>query len=269
MTLSSGRPSSGRACRAAGRSGRPAERGASARPCPATTKRPASRGRATRRTRLMECGSFWGRMVRSTVVGPRAVVPPVRVGAGSARPTVTRMCGRYAATKHQADLVEELDVELDATGEPTRAVMARAQTPAPGEPDWNMAPTKKAPVVLTRAPRGTDDPPLRQLRLRQLGSGAQLGQGPQGGQPDDQRAGRVGAREAGVRPARPRAGAASSRPRAGTSGRCHRRRSTPRKSPASSRSSPTASTVTSSPSRGSTSSGGTRASRTRTTRTRG
>jgi len=75
------------------------------------------------------------------------------------------MCGRYAATKHQADLVEELDVELDATGEPTRAVMARAQTPTAGEPDWNMAPTKKAPVILTRAPRGTDDPPLRQLRL--------------------------------------------------------------------------------------------------------
>jgi len=75
------------------------------------------------------------------------------------------MCGRYAATKHQADLVEELEVEVDATGTPTRAVMARAQTPPGGEPDWNMAPTKKAPVVLTRTPRGTDDPPVRQLRL--------------------------------------------------------------------------------------------------------
>jgi putative SOS response-associated peptidase YedK len=85
------------------------------------------------------------------------------------------MCGRYAATKHQADLVEELEVELDATGEPARAVMSRPQQPPPGEPDWNMAPTKRAPVVLTRAPRssevaegGDGEAPreaVRQLRL--------------------------------------------------------------------------------------------------------
>ncbi len=74
------------------------------------------------------------------------------------------MCGRYAATKNQADLVEEFQVELDASGQPTRAVMAHAQNPPPGEPDWNMAPSKKAPVVLTRAPRGSDEPAVRQLR---------------------------------------------------------------------------------------------------------
>ena len=83
------------------------------------------------------------------------------------------MCGRYAATKHQADLVEEFEVELDATGEPTRAVMSHAQNPPAGEPDFNVAPTKQAPVVLTRAPRGAgaadrkaeQAAPVRQLRL--------------------------------------------------------------------------------------------------------
>jgi putative SOS response-associated peptidase YedK len=76
------------------------------------------------------------------------------------------MCGRYAATKSQADLVEEFEVEVDATGEPTRPVMTHQQNPPPGEPDYNVAPTKQAPVVLTRAPRGeADAAPVRQLRL--------------------------------------------------------------------------------------------------------
>lgn len=84
------------------------------------------------------------------------------------------MCGRYAASKDQAELIEQLDVELDATGEPSRSVLARPQVPAAGSPDWNMAPTKQAPVVLTRAPRttGAREPledetagPVRQLRL--------------------------------------------------------------------------------------------------------
>ena len=77
------------------------------------------------------------------------------------------MCGRYAATKNQADLVEEFEVEVDATGEPTRAVMTHQQNPPAGQPDFNVAPTKKAPVVLSRPPRGADDnaPPVRQLRL--------------------------------------------------------------------------------------------------------
>ena len=82
-------------------------------------------------------------------------------------PTVAPMCGRYAATKNQGDLVEEFEVEVDATGEPTRAVMTHQQNPPAGQPDYNVAPTKKAPVVMSRPLRGSDDdaPPVRQLRL--------------------------------------------------------------------------------------------------------
>lgn len=77
------------------------------------------------------------------------------------------MCGRYAASKDSADLVEELDIELDATGEPGRSILVNPQHPPPGQPDWNMAPTKQAPVVLTRVPRGaaTGAAAARQLRL--------------------------------------------------------------------------------------------------------
>ncbi|MEI2732933.1 MAG: SOS response-associated peptidase [Dermatophilaceae bacterium] len=64
------------------------------------------------------------------------------------------MCGRYAAGKDRADLVEEFDVALDTTSEPGRSVLANPQDPPAGTPDWNMAPSKRAPVVLTRAPRG-------------------------------------------------------------------------------------------------------------------
>ena len=76
------------------------------------------------------------------------------------------MCGRYAASKDQAELVEEFDVELVATA-PGRSLLVSQQTPPPGEPDYNMAPTKQAPVVLTRSPRGVEEPssPVRQLRL--------------------------------------------------------------------------------------------------------
>ena len=77
------------------------------------------------------------------------------------------MCGRYAATKNQGDLVEEFEVEVDATGEPARAVMTHQQNPPAGQPDYNVAPTKKAPVVMSRPPRGSEDgaAPVRQLRL--------------------------------------------------------------------------------------------------------
>jgi putative SOS response-associated peptidase YedK len=72
------------------------------------------------------------------------------------------MCGRYAAAKDQAELVLEFDVEMVATGEPTRSVLVNPQQPPAGAPDHNMAPTKQAPVVLTRAA-------LRQLRLMTWG----------------------------------------------------------------------------------------------------
>lgn len=67
------------------------------------------------------------------------------------------MCGRYAATANPDELIEEFEVEEDRTGEPTRSVLVNPQVPPPLTPDFNMAPTKQAPVVLTRQ--------TRQLRL--------------------------------------------------------------------------------------------------------
>lgn len=76
------------------------------------------------------------------------------------------MCGRYAAAKDQADLVLEFDVEVVATAEPSRSVLVRPQQPPAGTPDYNLAPSMQAPVVLTRVPRDRPDaPPARQLRL--------------------------------------------------------------------------------------------------------
>ena len=81
------------------------------------------------------------------------------------------MCGRYAATSRPEDLVEEFDIEQVMTGEPSRSLLSAPQDPPPGAPDYNVAPTKQAPVILTRAPRSTDPsydedaPPVRQLRL--------------------------------------------------------------------------------------------------------
>lgn len=76
------------------------------------------------------------------------------------------MCGRYAATANPDELTLEFEVDDDRTADPARSVLANPQSPPPGTPDHNMAPTKQAPVVLTRAPRGEDEaPPRRQLRL--------------------------------------------------------------------------------------------------------
>jgi putative SOS response-associated peptidase YedK len=77
------------------------------------------------------------------------------------------MCGRYAATASPDELVEAYDVVLDATAEPSRSVLKNPQDPPPGRPDHNVAPSKQAPVVLTRAPRDAvpDAEPARQLRL--------------------------------------------------------------------------------------------------------
>ncbi|GGK65383.1 SOS response-associated peptidase [Ornithinimicrobium pekingense] len=81
------------------------------------------------------------------------------------------MCGRYAATANPEELVEAYEVELDATGEPARSVLKNPQQPPPGHPDHNVAPSKQAPVVLTRVPRGApeDAAPTRQLRLLSWG----------------------------------------------------------------------------------------------------
>ena len=77
------------------------------------------------------------------------------------------MCGRYAASARPDELIEAFDVDDDRTDETTRSLLKNPQSPPAGEPDWNMAPSKQAPVVLTRAPRGaqSEAEPRRQLRL--------------------------------------------------------------------------------------------------------
>lgn len=66
------------------------------------------------------------------------------------------MCGRYAASRSADDLVEEFGI-VDADA----AAQARENEVAA---DYNVAPTKTAPVVLERAPRDRDGEPVRQLR---------------------------------------------------------------------------------------------------------
>ncbi len=76
------------------------------------------------------------------------------------------MCGRYAASARVDELIEEFEVDVDCTNEPARSILAAPQDPPPGTPDFNMAPTKQAPVVLTRAGKGSPaQGPVRQLRL--------------------------------------------------------------------------------------------------------
>lgn len=78
------------------------------------------------------------------------------------------MCGRYAASADPDELIEAFEVEVDATAERSRSLLVKPQDPPPGAPDYNMAPSKQAPVVLQRRPKGTEDeaaPPVRQLRL--------------------------------------------------------------------------------------------------------
>ncbi|GMA38929.1 SOS response-associated peptidase [Mobilicoccus caccae] len=84
------------------------------------------------------------------------------------------MCGRYAASAGNDDLVEEFDVVLDRTGEPVRSVLKSPQDPPAGSPDHNVAPSKNVRVVLERVPKNGDGgagdgdgsrDPVRQLRL--------------------------------------------------------------------------------------------------------
>jgi len=76
------------------------------------------------------------------------------------------MCGRYASSSRPEDLVEEFEVDQDRTREAGRSILVAPQSPPPGHPDFNIAPTKQAPVVLTRADRDSPSAtPTRQLRL--------------------------------------------------------------------------------------------------------
>ena len=59
------------------------------------------------------------------------------------------MCGRYAASRSPDDLVEEFEVEVTDGPGP-------GQDPSGVTPDFNVAPTKQAPVVLERRPRAVD-----------------------------------------------------------------------------------------------------------------
>lgn len=77
------------------------------------------------------------------------------------------MCGRYAASAGAGELVEEFEIDVDATGQATRSLLASAQEPPVGAPDYNMAPTKQAPVVLARVAKNDDGSrgeSVRQLR---------------------------------------------------------------------------------------------------------
>ncbi|MDQ1287017.1 MAG: hypothetical protein QG622_582 [Actinomycetota bacterium] len=75
------------------------------------------------------------------------------------------MCGRYVASRRPEDLAEEF--EIDTTG-----VTGPGDDPAGAVADFNVAPTKKAPVVLAWQPRGVpagEGGPVRLLRLLRWG----------------------------------------------------------------------------------------------------
>jgi len=81
------------------------------------------------------------------------------------------MCGRYAASADPDELLEAFEVVVDAMAERSRSVLVNPQEPPAGTPDYNMAPSKQAPVILTRRPRqaAEDEPASRQLRLLSWG----------------------------------------------------------------------------------------------------
>lgn len=92
------------------------------------------------------------------------------------------MCGRYAASAHPDELVEIFEVEVNGTAEPSRSILVNPQDPPPGAPDYNVAPSKQAPVVLERAGRDQDDDTVRrQLRLLTWGLVPSWAKDPRGG----------------------------------------------------------------------------------------
>ncbi|MDO5628017.1 MAG: SOS response-associated peptidase [Mobilicoccus sp.] len=75
------------------------------------------------------------------------------------------MCGRYAASAGNDDLIEEFDVAIDHTDEPVRSLLRSPQDPPPGAADHNIAPSKNVRVVLERPDATAGGVPVRQLRL--------------------------------------------------------------------------------------------------------
>jgi putative SOS response-associated peptidase YedK len=61
-----------------------------------------------------------------------------------------RVCGRYASSRQPEDMVEVFEVDQTQGAGP-------GADPAEGAPDYNIAPTKRAPVVLERAPLPAGD----------------------------------------------------------------------------------------------------------------
>jgi putative SOS response-associated peptidase YedK len=78
------------------------------------------------------------------------------------------MCGRYAASAHPDELVEIFEVDHDATADAGLSLLKKPQEPPAGQPDYNIAPSKAAPVVLHRPARAERDE-SRQLRLLSWG----------------------------------------------------------------------------------------------------
>lgn len=79
-------------------------------------------------------------------------------GAPQARPLAWgAMCGRYAAASSSDELIEALEIDVDRTSDPVRSVLKSAQSPPAGDPDYNVAPSKNARVVVARRPRDQGD----------------------------------------------------------------------------------------------------------------
>ena len=73
------------------------------------------------------------------------------------------MCGRFVSARKRLELLEEFAATRDAVG-------------ADREPDYNVAPTKRIYTVLEHKEE-------RELRLRPVGPGAELGEGHLGRRP--------------------------------------------------------------------------------------
>jgi putative SOS response-associated peptidase YedK len=83
------------------------------------------------------------------------VVPAVVGPTPACRGSLVAVCGRYVTSRRPDDLVE--DFEVDQTGDGTPG-LAPGGDPADTPPDYNVAPTKAAPVVLERRPRDVGVP---------------------------------------------------------------------------------------------------------------